>query len=375
MKKICFIRFGPTSSTLGNRFDPWWFTQNGFEVFFWDISHLFFSDENIKNYYPSKQYKFQGPNHKIFYNYENFFSSLDSLDKNTIILYGNRNPFLHKKDNKIIEYLFSNFKFIIPIQFETNCLFQNFYKKIRQKIGLYKHYYHSKKYNFVANIGCGKIGRYYSNKIYLNSNFISIPSPSVIWKDTNEKIIKEKYILFVDQNFYYQPDAMLLSSKFCNNIDAYYDRMKKYFDFLENTTGFEIIIGCSGRYIFDDGFFNKRKIIYDKTLELIQKSELVLGHNSMALYQALISNKPILLLDDPDFTKLQTYGNIYMSNILNTKFYSNQLLNKDIYKKSVDRDPQLNKKIIKNYFFEGYQTQELRDFKHVLKNHFDRMIN
>lgn len=373
MRKICFIRFGPTSKTLGDRLDPWWYQNNGFDVFFFDISGFYFSKDKIREYYPNKEYIFKGPNHKFFNCKKKFFNELNQFDKSTIILYGNRNPFLIKDDKEILSFLSYKFKNIIPLQFDTSAWNANIFKKTKQYFGLVKHYYNSRNFKFIANIGCGKIGRFYSNQVYKKSRFISIPSPLVIWNKNEKKIINKQYIVFVDENFLYQPDAKIGSIIFCRNIKRYYQRMISLFKYLEDETGYEVVIAASGRYIYDNNFFENRKIIYNKTLSLIHNCEFVLGHCSLALYQAIISNKPINLIHDDEFTSIQKYVNNYMANIVKNKIISNQVL--DI-KKFYIETPQKNKNsnIIKNYFYENYGNDKIYDYKRIIKDALLKII-
>ena len=232
MSTICFLRFGPTSSHLGNRLDPWWYAKRGYRVLFWELSGIYYDRKKIEAYFPDSDYKFKGPNHKIFYDLNQFYDELKKIEKNTIFLYGNRNPFYTKNDVKFLNLLFDISENLIPIQFDTFCRYNNAFNRFRQNISFFKHNFLSRNYKFKAFIGCGAYGRFYAKKILNDIDFISIPSPQVLWKK-EKSLNKKKYGVFVDESFLYQPDAKLHNLTSNKNIKNYYDRMLNFFNLIE----------------------------------------------------------------------------------------------------------------------------------------------
>lgn len=71
-----------------------------------------------------------------------------------------------------------------------------------------------------------------------------------------------------------------------------------------------VIVACSGKYKYHDTheYFGERTVVYGQTLPLLQNCVLAIGHLSLALDQAIVSRKPVLLVDDPDFTEWRRRG-------------------------------------------------------------------
>ena len=51
---------------------------------------------------------------------------------------------------------------------------------------------------------------------------------------------------------------------------------------------------------------------------------MVIGHKSQALFQAVVSNKPILILRDPNFVNIKNVHIFGMANLLNTNSISTE---------------------------------------------------
>ena len=116
----------------------------------------------------------------------------------------------------------------------------------------------------------------------------------------------------------------------------------------------KIIIATSGKYNYKKNPFYNRKIFYHKTPNLIQHSQFVIGHKSMALHQAIINYKRIILLKDKDFSKLKNnhidnLARLYGINAMVTDNFS-----KKYFKKNMDVNFLNYKKFIYQYLREKY---------------------
>ena len=114
------------------------------------------------------------------------------------------------------------------------------------------------------------------------------------------------YTLFLDEYVPFHSDSELTkqSPPVCDNI--YYNRLNTFFDYIEKNTNTEVIIAAhpSAKYSKDWNPFNKRKIIFNQTMNLIQYSDLVIGHSSTAFtYAILFKKKCIHVLDTSAYTK------------------------------------------------------------------------
>ena len=142
------------------------------------------------------------------------------------------------------------------------------------------------------------------------SNYISIPSADILWNQT-QTLLSEKYCVYVENNFHFSPDTNMAGEK--NNhveIKLFEKNICGMFDIIEEELGVKIVISASGKYIYpDENIFGDREIIYYKTNQLIQHSEMVIGHFSQGLSQAIVSLKPIMLIQDNSFS-------LYIKNII-----------------------------------------------------------
>lgn len=108
--------------------------------------------------------------------------------------------------------------------------------------------------------------------------------------------IKMKYIVYVDQNFPLHPET----AREYPNLDIqalsreFYASMRKFFDTVEQETGYKVVIAMhpSSRYTNDT--FGNRECILGKTAVLIRDCEGVIVNNSTALNFAVYWNKPII---------------------------------------------------------------------------------
>jgi hypothetical protein len=158
------------------------------------------------------------------------------------------------------------------------------------------------------------VGRLQSKILYPESQFVSIPSVKILWTST-EPVIQGEYILFVDENVEYAPDAKLLGYSVTNDINVYYERMNQSFSKLEMWLDKPVVMAASGKYKYLCDRFQGRQIIYGKTLHLIKFASFVVGHMSLALEQCLVSKVPFLIVDDKSFTDKKRMG--FYESLLN----------------------------------------------------------
>ena len=206
----------------------------------------------------------------------------------------------------------------------------------------------------------GLLGRRQVNIRYPSTSVIDVRTPKVLWKKTLREIA-EPYVVFVDESLVHDPDTKLHGTHLVTDIDAYYKRMRQSFDTVEQTLGYPVIIACSGKFEYADPdlFFGKRRVIYRRTKELIDHSEVVIGHVSLALDQAVVSYKPVLIIDDPDFTSYRRFG---FRDVIK-RFRSRPILNSDIKAASIleclARDRSFYRSVINRYFRYSLESQDI----------------
>lgn len=299
--KLIFINTSPTSKIFGQKVNPWWFSENGFDVEFWDCSPLFFSNEQLAQYYGgAEDYRYIGPKHQIFDANSTLLNTLKTLPAGTAIFYVSRNLFRHVKDDWLLETI-QNLNLNLYFQgFDTRLISTNIFEKLKNIFRNKKHKFLNRKIHPKVFFGCGSISRKQVENVYAQCEFISIPSPKIDWNHKT-RIIEKDYIVFVDEGLVYAPDAKLKNKILVKNINEYYERMKQIFNLIETWTDLPIVIAASGKYIYQKNVYD-REIIYGKTFDLMEYSTLILGHFSSALDYNLIIKKPIIQFDDIGFT-------------------------------------------------------------------------
>lgn len=363
MKSIIFLRFGPTSKIIGKIIDPWWFHKNGFNVHFWDVSSFFYPEKTIREFYSiSKKYQFEGPNHKIFRKSDDLISQIEKINKDTVIMYGNRHPFISvKKDEWIYKKIKKKTHNIIPFQYDNLALPNKFFNNLKLYYQFYRNRILSNNFKIKGFIGCGSIGRFYSKKIFPYSPFISVASPLVNWRKL-DRVLNDKYNVFVDENVSFSPDAKLANIKFNNDPAGYYVRINNFLSKVEDTTGIKTIIAASGKFYYDQNPYNDRKIVYGKTLQLIQHSSMVFGHGSSALYQAIIDKKPLMLIDDKSFTYEKRFMVIdYAARVTLKKVFNLDQVTLETIKNESFIDYEKYHKSETNYFREAGINNDFKD--------------
>ena len=203
-------------------------------------------------------------------------------------------------------------------------------------------------------------------------NYINLPS---FWIDFSKKKRKTNIITYVDENIFYSRDLVFHKDNTpkSSNTDQFLKDLNIFFDLLEKNTNHKIIIACSKKTSkYDNKIFNRRKIIYGKTLELISKSKLVLGHSSEALNQSIYNEVPVLCLKHKTFTFKRNFTIESKSTKLfnkNSIFIENYLENQNNLDLSVDK--RFYKNILHDYFISP--NMKFNNFSKQLKTEIEKI--
>ena len=352
-------------------FDTWpkkWklveFKNYGFDVEIWSTEEIFFKQENIKAAASgSKTYRYtelEVIKIKNLLNLEKKIAELDAKSIVCIMTLGSRNNKFYNSDLEIfnkykIKYVIHH---LIPYPY-----IPDLWSKLKVNLKFLKIRMNNNKKNPSLIIGTGSEGRKQVSKIYKkNLIYKSLPSYNVLW-NKEKPIITKKYVVYVEDEISLSPDAALFGMINPNHdIKGTYERINDVFEKIENWTNSKVVIAASGKYDYTVNPFKNRQIIYKKTPNLVQHSELVLGHKSSGLDQAIVDHKPILIFKDVGFTNeknkqinkfASVYGinSIWTAELTKTNFeknnYVNLVRNKEIINKYLKED------IIKGSFFEN----------------------
>lgn len=192
---------------------------------------------------------------------------------------------------------------------------ENYLMHILLRINVF-HYYDY--YFSVGNFGYRQIG-IFDNKLLSKSTPLPINSfdyNRFHYKTENTIDDEKDCIVFIDQYLPMHPDNIITGRKSIP-VNDYYDRINVFFDFIEKHTGKKVIIAAhpkAQRY-HDTDFFRGRKVVFNQACSLIKNASLVLGHFSTAIDYAVMSYKPILLLNSRLFEDYCPSYSDYVSSI------------------------------------------------------------
>ena len=110
---------------------------------------------------------------------------------------------------------------------------------------------------------------------------------------------KNNYIVYVDQEFESSFEQKITKNKFnIINKEKYFNCLKLIFKNIEKKNKNKKIIIASHFRRSNKNLPNlNRKFIFDKTIDLIYNSKLIIAHNSTAINFAILFDKPIILLN------------------------------------------------------------------------------
>ncbi len=346
--KIIFLTSTPIPKHFVEMLNLKQFYKLKIAVEIWSLGRLFLDQKDINLYFKNKNLNFQNKKHiKI--------NSLETLDKK--LRENKKYIFIHlSKYNQIINDSLlvdklNLFKIkYLAINADPRSLFYSLKDIIKFPIRFIRRKLKYKNFLPSAVITSGSEG-YKDAKIFFpKSHIIDIPSIKIKW-NKEKKIIQNKYICFIDENVGFSPDANLLKLTQCKNIPLYYKNLNNFFDKIEKWYNLKLIICASGKHIYKNKikFFRNRKIIYGKTSELIQHSEFIIAHGSLAIDQAFVSKKHILTIDEKSLTDQKRDQWVYFDNFLkNKRLYCDQIIKDDI-DKLLGSNLNYYKGYIKNY--------------------------
>lgn len=329
MNKIVYIKYSPITKKIYEDYCMAALLECGYEVEYWDMTNIFgFKFDSIERFNPHNNLgvvtlnSYDELDAYLYNNKESFFISMMTCS----IRQAHLLRLLTKHRCRIA--FWGPDPVFIPQKNLVNKIHSISLKKIKTKLGvelmklLFKtkalHYY---DYYFnVGNLGYKALG-VVDNKLLNHSIPIDINSSDYSkYNFTNyNKILNDKYIVFIDQYFPFHPDFIICGARSIP-AEAYYNSLNKYFAFIEEKLNMKVVIAAhpkSLRYR-EHNYFNGRDIYFGLTCPLVKYSSFVLAHNSTAVNYALMSNKPIFLLSSS--TIMQYLPNTVMS----MKYFANR---------------------------------------------------
>lgn len=139
-----------------------------------------------------------------------------------------------------------------------------------------------------------------------------------------DRIIKNDYIVFIDQNVPFHPDNKLIHANY--DPSTYFEDMNRIFKNIEEKTGLKVVIAahpsCSAKYIEND-YFQGRQVFTGITSSLVHFSKGVISHDSTAISFPVSFMKPIIFVVTDMMRASNENSFLYckrMSSLLNCPF-------------------------------------------------------
>ena len=338
-----------------------------------------FSNKQINRYYKNSSKKDVPKFIKNISSVKKLENFLKKLGKRDIVFVRERSVTADRKKNfdlnlfekYKIKTIFLDYNPWIPCNFKKKP-FMNIIRLIWKLYNDLMNYLFQKDYSPKYIIGSGQFTeKKYANKKYIN--YINTPS---LWINFEGNYKKKNFITYVDENIFFSRDQFLFGDyknhKKVSNINLFLKNLISFFQIIEKKFNSKVIISCSNKYIYSKNLFGGRKIYYGKTLQLISQSKLVVGHRSDALYQALYSKTPVLLLKSKYFyLRKNTYIDSRSVNHFNKNaHYIEDYIKKKVYP-NISIDKEFYSSLLKKYFLTPGLKRE--NFSKKIEKEFNRI--
>lgn len=172
---------------------------------------------------------------------------------------------------------------------KLKCFVRGYSKDKIKELNKAKYFVRTESLYKIHFINTAKTGKY----------VINLPDLEDVLAETGTpRLIKERYVVYVGQFIPYHPE--IISNNPQLNVDSfaneYYDSMNRFFDEIEKTTSFKVVIAEHPVSHYGCNPYGGREIYVGKTAKLVCDAEAVLIHGSGAIDFSLLYNKPTILV-------------------------------------------------------------------------------
>ena len=311
IKKILFLISSPFNQRDYKRFGIDTLVQNGFEVHVWDFTP-FIHPLVYKTVLPPDPIDYK--NLVQFKNKREALNALNEQRENSFIIdalpknFNTYSIFRAISKNKIPFALF------LILARPVECIGFNNKSMIKRVARITP----KKLFNFVSNnfmkIPPHLLKLRYADYFFVGGNkgLLSAGWPllssktKIVWihcldydlflnREKDEKKGNETMV-FLDSYLPFHPDSISAKVSPIMNAEEYFPVLRKFFDYLEEKSGLEMIIAAHPRSHYEKypDLYGERKVVRDKTIELVRNSKLVVLHGSLAMNFAILYKKPMV---------------------------------------------------------------------------------
>lgn len=133
-------------------------------------------------------------------------------------------------------------------------------------------------------------------------------------KEKNNNAAERAIAVFLDEFIPFHPERLMVGVKNFVDPDKYYSSLNSFLNMVEKETGLEVVIAAHPRSNYEDlpDYFNGRKCIKGKTINLIKDCKLVIAHCSTALNFANLFYKPVIFMTYSELDNVRKDRNNYI---------------------------------------------------------------
>jgi len=319
LKNIIFLIETPLSERDIIRFGIKAYLDYGFECFIYDFTSIY--NRSYLSYKNSDDLMLDKT--VIISNEIDLIKNINKISKNSIII---SHIFPNNKNRTLFDILDGNslvygyvINGLIPFSLKSEPKYLNYLIstlkkpqkifKVTKNLVLYKSIKYMHNPSFIMYAGL-KAKDYYRFKPTLHTKLIKCNSFDYDnYLDLEEKnesrVISEDYIVFLDEYVPYHPDNLINNIQPNCNPETYYIYLNNYFNKIEKEFNTSIIIAAHPRseYKKIGNKFDGRKIIINKTNNLVKFSKFVIAHSSTSLSYAALYGKYINIIYSSDYSK------------------------------------------------------------------------
>ena len=135
--------------------------------------------------------------------------------------------------------------------------------------------------------------------------------------------------------------------------------MNEFFDKFEKKFQTKIIIAGHPNTKKTHDFFNKRKIFYNKTAQLVKKCKYVISHHSTSVSYAVLSYKPIIFIYNKQMN--DTYEKKEIENFSKSLNRDNPFLIEDFNKKKMISVKKISKRAYNNFKYRYIVSESVKN--------------
>lgn len=153
------------------------------------------------------------------------------------------------------------------------------------------------------------------------------PASHVVWAHSHDydhyleeqqtaRTVDPAQAVFLDEYLPFHPDYEYLRIDPPSTADAYYPRLRAYFDYLERTHGVRVVIAAHPRAEYErhPDYFGGRPVVRGRTPELVRSSGFVIAHSSTSLNYAVMFEHPVVFVTT-DAIEASAYLGRYIADL------------------------------------------------------------